>query len=166
MKKLVLFVCFLAAVACTNAQTQPQAFVPPAYIPEYKILTTDSTYVTPANLKKNVPTMIIYFAPDCSHCQHLMFELKPHMKELKNMQVVMITFVKEIKAIQVFARDFDLNKYPNWTVGTEGYTYKVQQFYRVATTPYIAIYNKIGKPVKYIDKSPKVEDILAATKKL
>jgi len=89
--------------------------------------------------------MIIYFAPDCVHCQHLMFELKPHMKELKNIQVVMITFVEQIKAIQVFARDFDLKKYPNWTVGTEGYTYKVQQYYHVATTPYIAIYDKSGE---------------------
>ena len=78
----------------------------------------------------------------------------------------MITFVQQIKAIQVFARDFDLKKYPNWTVGTEGYTYKVQQYYHLASTPYIAIYDKIGKPVKYIDKDPKVEDILAATKKL
>jgi thioredoxin-related protein len=162
MKKLVFFLCLIVAVSCTNAQT----FTPPPTIPPYKILTTDSVSITPANLKKNKATMIIYFAPDCSHCQHLMFELKPHMKELKNVQVIMITFVQQIKAIQVFARDFDLKKYPNWTVGTEGYTYKVQQYYHVATTPYIAIYDKIGKPVKYIDKDPKVEDILAAVKKL
>jgi len=167
MKKLFFFLCFIAAVGCTNAQTQaPAPFTPPAYIPPYSILTTDSVTITPANLKKNKGTMIIYFAPDCSHCQHLMFELKPHMKELKNMQVEMITFVQQIKAIQTFYRDFDLKKWPNWTVGTEGYTYKVQQFYHVATTPYIAIYDKNGKPVKYIAKDPKVEDILAATKKL
>lgn len=162
MKKLVFFLSLIAAVSCSSAQT----FTPPPAIPPYKILTSDSVNITPANLKKDKATMIIYFAPDCSHCQHLMYELKPHMKELKNVQVVMITFVQQIKAIQVFARDFDLKKYPNWTVGTEGYTYKVQQYYHVASTPYIAIYDKIGKPVKYIDKDPKVEDILAVTKKL
>lgn len=162
MKKLVFFLCFIAVVSCTYAQS----FTPPPAIPPYKILTTDSVYVTPSNLKKDKATMIIYFAPDCSHCQHLMFELKPHMKEFKNIQVVMITFVQQIKAIQVFARDYGLKAYPNWTIGTEGYTYKVQQYYHVATTPYIAIYDKIGKPVKYIDKDPKVEDILATVKKL
>ncbi|ASU35830.1 TlpA family protein disulfide reductase [Mucilaginibacter xinganensis] len=162
MKKLVFFLCLIAAVSCTNAQS----FTPPAAIPPYKILTTDSVTITPANLRKNMATMIIYFAPDCSHCQHMMYELKTHMKEFKNVQVVMITFVQQIKAIQVFARDFDLKKYPNWTVGTEGYTYKVQQYYHVATTPYIAFYDKIGKPVKYIEKDPKVEDILATVKKL
>lgn len=168
MKKLVLFVCLLAAAACTNAQTQPQSFVPPAYIPEYKILTTDSVYVTPANLKKDKGTVIIYFAPDCSHCQRMMFELKPHLKEFKNVQVIMITFVtnQAIKAMKTFARDYGIDKYPNFTIGTEGYTYKVQQFYHVATTPYLAFYNKAGKPVKYIAKEPKTEDILAAVKKL
>ena len=167
MKKLFFFLSFIAAVGCTNAQTQtPTPFTPPAYIPAYKILTTDSVNITPANLKKNKATMIIYFAPDCSHCQHLMYELKPHMKQLKNMQVIMITFTPQIKAIQTFARDFDVKKWTNWTIGTEGYTYNVQQFYHIATTPYIAIYDKIGKPVKYIAKDPKVEDILAATKKL
>ena len=162
MKKLVFFLCFIAAVSCTNAQS----FTPPAYIPAYRILTTDSVYITQANLKKDKATMIIYFAPDCSHCQHLMFELKPHMKELKNVQVIMITFAEPLKASQVFYRDYDLKKYPNFTVGTEGHTFKTQQFYHIATTPYIAIYDKIGKPVKYIDKDPKVEDILAAVKKL
>ena len=166
MKKLVLFVCFLAAVACTNAQTQQ--FVPPAYIPDYKILTTDSTYVTPANLKKDKGTVIIYFAPDCSHCQRMMFELKPHLQEFKNVQVVMITFVNNqpIKAMKTFARDYGIDKYHNFTIGTEGYTMKVQQFYHVATTPYLAFYSKTGKPVKYIEKEPKTDDILAAVKKL
>jgi thioredoxin-related protein len=162
MKKLLFFVCLVIASACTNAQT----FTPKPAIPPYKILTTDSVNVTPANLKKNKATMIIYFAPDCSHCQHLMYELKPYMKDLKNIQVVMITFVQQIKAIQVFARDFDLKKYPNFTVGTEGYTLQVQQYYHVATTPYIALYDKIGKPAHYYDKVPKIEELVAEIKKL
>jgi len=48
MKKLFFFICFIAAVGCTNAQTQtPKPFTPPAYIPAYKILTTDSVNITP-----------------------------------------------------------------------------------------------------------------------
>jgi thioredoxin-related protein len=162
MKKLVFFICLIAVGSCTNAQT----FTPPAYIPPYRILSTDSVNLTPANLKKDKATMIIYFSPDCSHCQHLMFEMKPHMKELKKVQVIMITFAEPLKASQVFYRDYDLKKYPNWIIGTEGHTYKMQQFYHIATTPYIAIYDKTGKPVKYIDKDPKVADILATIKKL
>jgi len=110
--------------------------------------------------------MIIYFAPDCSHCQRLMYELKPEMKAFKNVQVIMITFVQQLKAIQVFYRDFDLKKYPNFIVGTEYPTYKVQQYYQVRTTPYIALYDKDGKLVKSYEKAPKAEDLAAEVKKI
>ena len=162
MKKLLLFFSLLIAIGCSNAQT----YTPPATIPPYRILTTDSVYVTPANLKKDKPVMVIYFSPDCSHCQHLMYEMKPKMQAFKNVQIVMITFVQQIKAIQVFYRDFDLKKYPNITVGTEGYTYLVQKFYKVRTTPYIALYDKKGKLTKVFDNAPVVNDVVSAVNKL
>ena len=163
MKKLFFFIALIITVKCACAQT---TFIPPATIPPYHILTTDSVYVTPANLKKNKPVMIVYFSPDCSHCQHMMYEMKPIMKAFKDVQVVMITFVMQLKAIKVFERDYDLAKYPNFTVGTEGYTYVVQKYYQVATTPYIALYDKSHKLVKYYPKAPKTEDLAEEVKKL
>ena len=162
MKKLLLFFSLAIAAGCSSAQTP---YMPPPFIPPYHILTTDSVYETPANLKKNKATMIIYFAPDCSHCQHLMYELKPKMKSFKNLQVVMITFAEPLKASQVFYRDFDLKKYPNFTVGTEGYTLKVQKYYNVKSTPYMALYNKNGKLANSYEKPPKIEELVAAVKK-
>jgi len=164
MKKLLLSFSLIIAAACSMAQTQP--YTPPPVIPPYRILNTDSVYVTPANLVKNKPVMVIYFAPDCSHCQHLMYDLKPKMNAFKNMQVVMITFAEPLKATQVFYRDFDLKKYPNFTVGTEGYSLKVQKYYNVHTTPYIALYDKNGKLVKAYEKAPTVDTLLAEVKKI
>ena len=161
MKKLLFFFSLIIIAGCTSAQTSI-----PATIPPYHILTTDSVYVTPANLKKHKATMIIYFSPDCSHCQHMMYEMKPQMKAFKNVQVVMIPFVQQLKAIQVFYRDFDLKNYPNFTVGTEGYTYLVQKYYQVKTTPFIALYDKNGKMVKYYEKAPTIDDLAAEAKKL
>jgi thiol-disulfide isomerase/thioredoxin len=162
MKKLLLFFSLILSAGYTFAQT----YTPPTTIPPYHILTTDSVYVTPANLKKNKPVMIIYFAPDCSHCKNFMFEMKPHMDAFKNVQVVMITFVLQLKATQTFYSDFDLKKYPNFTVGTEGYTYVVQRFYQIKNTPYIALYDKKGKLVKAYDKVPKVDDLVNEVKKI
>jgi len=162
MKKLFFILALIITAGCSNAQT----FTPPLTIPPYHILTTDSVYVTPANLKKNKPVMIIYFSPDCSHCQHMMYEMKPKMEAFKNIQVIMITFVMQLKAIQVFSRDFDLKKYPNFIVGTEGYSYVVQKFYQVKTTPYIAIYDKHHQLVKSYEKAPSPEELVEAVKKL
>ncbi len=162
MKKLYLLLCLIVAAGCSQAQTPPVN----SAIPPYHILTTDSVYVTPANLKKNKPVMVIYFAPDCSHCQHLMYDLKPELPKLKNVQIVMITFTPMLKALQVFQRDFDLAKYHNIIIGTEGYTYLVQKFYHIQTTPYIAIYDKYGKLFQAYDKVPKIPVLMETVKKV
>jgi thioredoxin-related protein len=164
MKKLLLFFSLIIVAGCSRAQVK--TYTPPPSIPPYEILTTDSVNETPANLKKNKPVMIIYFSPDCSHCQHLMYEMKPQMSAFKNIQVVMITFAEPLKASQVFYRDFDLKKYPNFTVGTEGYSMKVQKYYQLKTTPYIALYDKNGKLVKAYEKAPKIEELAAEVKKI
>ncbi len=160
MKRLFILFSFIITVTCGCAQT------PPSAIPPYRILTTDSVYITPANLKKNKPVMIIYFAPECSHCQHLMEEMKPKMAAFKNIQIVMITFVEQFKAIKNFYHDFEIAKYPNIIVGTEGYTYVVQRYYQVKTTPYIALYDKHGKLTNAYEKPPKIEDLAETVKKL
>lgn len=162
MKKLLVLLAFIVAAGYSHAQS----YTPPPAIPPYRILNTDSVYVTPANLKTHKPVMIIYFQPDCSHCQHLMYEMKPKMNAFKDVQIVMITFVKELKLIRVFSRDFDLAKYPNITIGTEGYTYTVLKYYNIGTTPYIAIYDKNGKLAKAYEKAPSVDELVAEVKKM
>ncbi len=161
MKPLYFFLLFLGITLTACSQDAP----PNKDIPPYKILTSDSAYATPANLKKNVPVMIMYFAPDCPHCQHMTMEITKHIKEFGNTQIVMISFVdpnRQFKAIPKFVKDYQLKKYPNFTVGTEGYTYVVQKFYQISTTPYEAIYDKNHKLVKTFAKIPDVKDLIKA----
>lgn len=164
IKPLYFLIFFLGISLTACSQDAPVS----KNIPPYHILTTDSVYASPANLKKNVPVMIIYFAPDCPHCQHLTKELTSHIKDFGNTQIVMITFVdpnRQFKAITDFVKNYNLKKYPNITVGTEGYTYVVQKFYQVRTTPYEAVYNKQHQLVQTFAKIPEMEDLISAAKK-
>ncbi len=162
MKQFFLSILALVAITgCSLAQNQDQRI---QNLPMYRILNTDSVNVTTASLKKGKPVMIVYFSPDCSHCQHLMYELKPKLKELSGVQIVMITFV-QYKMIKEFYRNFGLAAYPNITVGTEGYTYEMQKYFDVKTTPYIAIYDKHGKLVKAYEKAPDVKELVDVAKK-
>ena len=170
MKKILLFLSLIIAAGCTQAQTGAPVKPNIASIPSFRILNQDSVYITNANLKKGKPVMIIYFSPDCSHCQHMMYEMKPYMKKFSNVQVVMVTFTQTssgyMKLLKEFRRDYDLASYPNFIVGTEYPDYKVQRYYQVATTPYIAIYDHKGKLVKAFDKAPKTEELVAAVKNI
>ncbi|MBB5397461.1 thioredoxin family protein [Mucilaginibacter sp. AK015] len=160
MKRLIFLLSIVVAgFSCTQAQTVPTT------IPPYKILTTNDQTVTPADLTKNKPVMIIYFAPDCPHCQKLINDMKPYMKSFKDIQVVMITF-SDIRMVKSFQKDYGLTAWPNFILGTEGYTYTVQRFYQLKHTPFVAIYNKGGKLVQTFEKQPEASDLLAAIKKI
>jgi thiol-disulfide isomerase/thioredoxin len=158
MKRALVMLTLLIAAACTRAQTIPAIIAP------YKILTTKDVYSTPADLKKNAPVMLIYFAPDCGHCQKLISDMKPVMKDFKNVQVVMITFT-DIRMVKTFQNDYGLTAWPNFTLGTEGYTYAVQKYYQLKHTPFIAIYNHKGKLVQSYEKPPEIKELVATVKK-
>jgi len=163
MKKLLLLLSLIIVAGCTQAQTKPDI----EHIPHFKILKADSTYFNYTDLKKDKPVMIIYFSPDCSHCQHMMYEMKPKMKKFGDTQIVMVTFTdfNLLKMLKTFNRDFDLEKYPNIIVGTEGHSYVVQKYYQVRTTPYIAVYDRKGNLVKAFEKAPTIDTLIAAVKK-
>ncbi|MBK0380274.1 TlpA family protein disulfide reductase [Mucilaginibacter segetis] len=160
MKKILLALSLFIIAGCSNAQTNS---IPPTIAP-YRIQKMDNTYSTPADLKKNKPVMLIYFAPDCGHCQKLVYDMKPQMSKFKNIQVVMITFT-DIKMVKGFNHDFNLSAYPNFTLGTEGYGAEVQKYYHIRTTPYIAIYDRSGRLVKSFDKVPEISDLADAVQK-
>jgi thioredoxin-related protein len=163
MKKLLLILGLIITAGCTQAQTKPDI----EHIPHFKILKADSTYFNYTDLQKDKPVMIIYFSPDCSHCQHMMYEMKPKMKKFGDTQIVMVTFTEftMLKMLKSFNRDFDLQKYPNIIVGTEGHSYVVQKYYQVRTTPYIAVYDRKGNLVKAFEKPPTIDTLIATVKK-
>ncbi len=163
MKKLILLFSLIIAAGYCRAQSNDSIG---AAMPPYRILTTDSTWITPANLKHQ-KTLLIYFSPDCPHCQHLTMEMRERMKKLSNTQILMITWSNnyDIRAIKNFVRDYNLKKYPNIVIGTEGYSYLVQKYFKIQTTPYVAVYNSDKKLVKAYSKAPEINEVIAAVSK-
>ncbi|AMR30894.1 hypothetical protein A0256_05375 [Mucilaginibacter sp. PAMC 26640] len=149
MKKILFALSLFIAVGCS---AQPPAIAP------YKILKIDNSYTTNADLKKNKPTMLIYFAPDCSHCQKLVYDMKPKMNSFKDLQIVMVTF-SDIKMVKPFYDEYKLASFPNITIGSEGYGGSVQKFYQIRTTPFIAFYNTKGNLVKSYEKVPVMAEL-------
>jgi thioredoxin-related protein len=167
MKKLLFFFTLIITAGCSQAQNKaPKPNIDK--IPAFHILNQDSVYVTNADLKKNKAVMIVYFSPDCSHCQRMMYEMKPHMKAFTNVQVVMVTFIQTtyLKLLIDFRKTYGLAAYPNFIMGTEYPDYALQRYFQVYTTPYIAIYDRKGKLVKAFDKVPKMGDLVTAVKGL
>lgn len=110
-------------------------------VPPVEILLTDSTTVfKKADLNKKKPVLLIFFSPECEHCIHETETLLANMSSLKNVQILMAS-VMELHLIKEFARKYNLNAYPNITVGRDK-NFFLPGFFDAGSVPVIALYDK------------------------
>lgn len=111
------------------------------------------------------PVVLIYFSPDCEHCQDFTKDLVKNYNVVANKQVVMVTF-QSMEMLKPFVKQYSLATYPNFKVGTEGTSYVVQRYYGIRSFPYIAIYDKTGKLVKVYEGEQPHADIFKTLKQI
>ncbi|MFT4152717.1 thioredoxin-like domain-containing protein [Parafilimonas sp.] len=140
LKKVCLF--FIACCMCCLTYAQTTGNIPP-----FKVRLTSNQLFSYKDLKKNVPTVLIYFSPTCEHCNEFTKELVKHESALKNKQLVFITYLS-LEETLAFDKLYKLSSNPNIKVGSEGYTFVVQKYYNIQKFPYIILFNEQQKMVK------------------
>lgn len=162
---LSVFISFSLA-AQTNTATATQDTLAPyqktPYIPSFKIQMPDGAWFSKANLKPKRPTLILYFSPDCGHCQLETEELLSKMKEFNNLQIVMITS-RPFEDMTNFAELYKIKRFPAIKIGTDPARF-VTTFYDVRTTPFSALYNDKGKLEKVYVKGIDMEELISLVK--
>lgn len=147
MKKLLILV-FVFVFSCVLVQGQTDTAVAakqPAYMPNFRIQMADSSWFTKNDLAAK-PTLILYFSPECGHCQIETDTLLSLIKSLKDLQVVMVTS-RTTEEMKNFSDRFMLQKFASIKIGSDESRY-VTQFYKVKFTPFSALYDKNGKLIK------------------
>lgn len=134
-------------------------------IPPFKMLMTNGRFFSSSDLPKNKPVILIYFAPECEHCQALMNEFFRNIEAFKTVQIVLVTF-KPVQELSPFEKTYETYKYENIKVGTEGTSFFLRKFFRLDTTPFTALYNKDGKLIHSYKKETPVEDLVDRVKQL
>jgi len=145
MKNTLLF--FISVFFFATGFAQTDSTLPPykrfPSLPSIRILLSDSaTLYTKAQIPAGKPVVFMIFSPDCSHCQDETQELKAHMDELKDVQIVMITF-HPLWQMNDFISKYGLAAYKNIVVGKD-IDYMTMDFYGLHKIPYLALYNKKG----------------------
>lgn len=148
MKKYVLLVVFLMVALISQAQDDDNT---PPYkknpaIPVFKILQPDSTWFTEMHLPKDRPVVIMYFSPECGHCQVEAEDLVKHVDDLKEAFLLLVSYHTP-KEIADFAKKYKLHKFPHMAMGRDT-EYNLPSFFRVQQTPFVAVYSRAGKLVK------------------
>lgn len=145
MKNTLLF--FISVFFFATGFAQTDSTLPPykrfPSLPPIRILLSDSaTLYTKAEIPAGKPVVFMIFSPDCSHCQDETQELKAYMNELKDVQIVMITF-HPLWQMNDFISKYGLTAYKNIVVGKD-ISYMTMDFYGLRKIPYLALYNKKG----------------------
>ena len=125
-------------------------------IAPFKITLLNGKTYSYSQLKKNTPTILIYFSPTCDHCKDFTNELMKHEKDLQSKQIIMITYVP-MEEIKPFDSAYHVSSKPFFKIGTEGYSFIVRKYYNIERFPYIVIYNKQMKMVKKLSPEDKPE---------
>lgn len=134
-------------------------------IPPFKMMLSDNKIFSASDLPKGKPIILVYFDPDCEHCQKLMNELFKKINEFKKAEIVMVTF-KPVIELPPFEEKYNTSGYSNIKVGTEGTLFYLRNYYGLVKMPFTALYDKKGNlSYSYKEQTP-VDDLINRLKKL
>src|SRR5215475_7664354 len=101
---LITLLCF--SVTCLlSLVTFSQASLPP-----FKMYRSNNSIFSATELPKNKPVIVIYFDPDCDHCQKLMKDVFKKINNLKKAEIVMVTF-KPVEEVAAFEKKYKTHDY-------------------------------------------------------
>ncbi|GAC1441631.1 MAG: hypothetical protein NVSMB63_09380 [Sediminibacterium sp.] len=139
----------LLSTCCVTAQVKADT-IPPykknPKIPAFRILQADSTWFSNKEIPKSHFTIMIYFSPDCGHCQYEAKEIVRNMDSLKKVFFVWSSY-HPVNEIKDFYHKYGLDKFSNIRIGRDP-NYAIPSFYQVKFTPFVAVYNKKGLFIK------------------
>ena len=132
-------------------------------IPAIKTNTVpDSAVFTNENIKKNIPFILMFFNPDCEHCQKETKELLAYKEELKGVQILMLSS-SDYPAIKEFYKSYGLSAMPGVKMGQD-VNFRMGSLYKLRTYPSIFVYDHRGTLAKAFVGNIGIPAILEAVK--
>ncbi len=132
-------------------------------MPQFKITQANGKIFKASELKTSKPTLLIYFSPECDHCQVFMKEFFKQANSFSKSNVLMITFLPADRVV-TFVKEYPVGKYPNITVGTEGMGFLVRDHLGIQNMPFAALYDKKNKLINKYERDIPLDVILAKIK--
>ena len=159
MKQLLSLWVLLFSFIVISAQSKPDENDKPLVVPTFSVnKIPDSTILTQNEIRKDQPLLIMYFSPDCEHCQKETKELLAYKEELKDVQILMLS-VYPISKINEFYQDYGLSKMPN-IILAQDLNYVLARKFHMRTFPSLFLYGKDGKLLYWVSGNAPIPTVL------
>jgi len=158
MKQIIIFSCVLILISCHSGQDRSDSI---GTLPTFGMLRLDSSSVL---YTKEIPAgktiLLMYFNPDCPHCQQETKMFISHMDLLRNVNFYLLSGAP-LEDIANFNQRFQLDKYQNITVGKD-FNHSFFRAFKPSSIPYLAIYNSDHKLIKVYKGVSELQTLLKA----
>jgi len=155
-----LVVMVLAMLAnSTNAAAQANK------LPPFRMVQSNGKVFKAEDLPMGKPIIIIYFSPDCDHCEKMLKEFFAKATQFKEASVAMITYLTQDKVAKL-EKDYPVKKHANIYAGTEGTTFFMRNYYQITKMPFAALYTKEGNFVQSYSQEIPLNDLATRLKNL
>jgi thioredoxin-related protein len=160
MKKIRLLI-LLSGFLLVNTVVFAQA----GKLPPFRMMQANGKVFKAEDLPIGKPIIIIYFSPDCDHCNILMRDFFKHRESFKNASIAMVTYLP-VDDVRKFSQKYNVSKHTNLYVGSEGSTLFLKNYYTLTQMPFIALYTKNGDFVKSYRNEEALTDLSNRVKNL
>lgn len=157
----ILFICVLGYFGVqiyTKIQHKKEVAENIKTIPKFEYQNINGGVFSNVNLKKNTPTLFVYFNSECEFCNEEAQMIKSNIEPLSAFQLVFISFEKPA-LIKRFAAKHQLNSYDNVTFLSDSKVSFATTF-DVKSLPCLVLYDKNLKLIEKIKGQTKVEMLI------
>lgn len=154
----ILFICVLGYFGVqifTKIQHKKEVAENIKTIPKFDYQNIKGGVFSNANLKKDTPTLFVYFNSECEFCNEEAQMIHANIKQLAAFQLVFISFEKPA-LIRAFATKHQLNSYDNVTFLSDSKVSFATTF-DVKSLPCLVLYDKNQKLIEKIKGQTKVD---------
>lgn len=156
------FACLIAfsVAGCGAAYAQVTYKNLPEF-PAFKLKDVNGEeFTTTKVLKKDKPTVIIYFSPTCSHCQHQTEDITGNIKIFKDVQFLMVTSYPP-EDYKTFLETYAIAKFGNITFGYDP-EFRLGGFLDLESLPGVFIYDGKGQLKNHYETNLKPQKLYSA----
>ena len=128
-------------------------------IPEFSFKTLSGEQFNQNDVNATLPKLFIYFNSDCDFCHAEAKQIQEQLKQLKNMQIIMVSH-ENSEDIKTFAEKYNLINEEN-IVFLEDEKLEFSEIFDANSIPYMLLYSKDNQLIKKFKGATKIENIIA-----
>jgi len=134
MRKIITVIIAGLLAACKSHPTGEP-------FPSFDILLIDSaTRLNTASIKEGNPIVLLYFSPDCEHCQKETEAILRHMPSMKEAHFYFVTN-DPFDKLKTFNGYYKIDNYPNVTLGWDD-RFFLLRYFKGIYPPYLVLYDR------------------------